>query len=153
MHRFRVAKPPLEIGTSLSHSCQFACDVSHEAGQISLFDSQACRFMKFIIEAFNAKNKLSQSGFVSQSEAAFWVRARRNKLLAQWTCDLTDEDNQTYLKLLLDADFAKVTTTEGENFLLLKIKNDLMGFGVFLSTEQLNQVFEHFELQAWREQQ
>ncbi len=109
--------------------------------------------MKFIIEAFNAKNKLSQSGFVSQSEAAFWVRAKRNKLLAQWTCDLTDEDNQAYLKLLLDADFAKVTTTEGENFLLLKIKNDLMGFGVFLSTEQLNQVFEHFELQAWREQQ
>jgi hypothetical protein len=108
--------------------------------------------MKSIIEAFNAKGKLSQSGFVSQSEAAFWVRARRNKLLAQWTCDLTDEDNQAYLRLLLDADFAKISTAEGENFLLLKIKNDLMGFGVFLSTEQLNQIFEHFELQAWREQ-
>jgi hypothetical protein len=106
-----------------------------------------------IVETFGAKASTSQANYVAHSEAAFWVRARRNRLLADWACDLTDENNQAYLKLLLDADFAKVNSTAKEGFLMLKIRNDLMGFGVFLSAEELKEVCERFERQAWLERQ
>lgn len=86
-------------------------------------------------------------------EAEFWIRARRNHLLADWACDLTDENNQAYLKLLLDTDFAKAETTAAADFLMLKIRNDLMGFGVFLSAEELREVCRRFERQAWLERQ
>ena len=82
-----------------------------------------------------------------------WIRARRNQLLAKWACDLTDEDNQNYLKLLLDADFARVSTTAAEGFLMLKIRNDLMGFGIFLSSAELRDVCSRFERQAMLEHQ
>lgn len=106
-----------------------------------------------IVEAFRAKGSTSQAAFVGDREASFWVRARRNRLLADWTCDLTDENNQAYLKLLLDADFAKVESKAEEGFLMLKIRNDLMGFGVFLSAKELRDVCQGFERQAWLERQ
>jgi hypothetical protein len=106
-----------------------------------------------LLESFTAKGTSSQAAFVSSAEAHFWVRARRNHLLAEWACDLTGENNQAYLRLLLDADFAKVETTAEEGFLMLKIRNDLMGFGVFLSPEDLKDVCRRFERQAWLERQ
>lgn len=106
-----------------------------------------------LLNTFSAKGGSSQAGFVHGREAEFWMRARRNHLLADWACDLTDENNQAYLKLLLDADFAKVETRAAEGFLMLKIRNDLMGFGVFLSAEELQDVCHRFERQAWLEQQ
>lgn len=101
-----------------------------------------------LLDTFGAKGLTSQVNFVNENEAAFWIRARRNQLLAKWACDLTDEDNQAYLKLLLDADFARVSTTASEGFLMLKIRNDLMGFGVFLSSAELKDVCARFERQA-----
>lgn len=95
--------------------------------------------------AYAAKAGASQHSFIRQSEAPFWVRARRNKLLARWTCDLTDQDNQNYLRLLLDEDFAR---WGDDAFLLLKIRNDLMGFGVFLTAEQMEAVLEGLEREA-----
>lgn len=106
-----------------------------------------------VLDAFSAKSGNSQAGFVHDSEAGFWIRARRNRLLADWTCDLTDEDNQAYLRLLLDADFAKVESKAVEGFLMLKIRNDLMGFGVFLSAQDIKDVCLRFEQQAWQERQ
>lgn len=106
-----------------------------------------------ILDSFTAKGTTSQAEFIGNAEAAFWVRARRNRLLADWTCDLTDENNQAYLRLLLDADFAKVESRAEEGFLMLKIRNDLMGFGVFLSAEALKDVCQRFERQAWLERQ
>lgn len=106
-----------------------------------------------IVDTFSAKGCTNQVNFVADREAAFWVRARRNRLLADWACDLTDENNQAYLKQLLDADFAKVESKAAEGFLMLKIRNDLMGFGVFLSAEELKDVYERFERQAWLERQ
>lgn len=106
-----------------------------------------------IVETFHAKGSTNQASFVADRETAFWVRARRNHLLADWACDLTDENNQAYLKLLLDADFAKVESKAEEGFLMLKIRNDLMGFGVFLSAEDLKDVYQRFERQAWLERQ
>lgn len=106
-----------------------------------------------ILDTFTAKGTSSQANFVGKAEEAFWVRARRNRLLADWACDLTDENNQAYLKLLLDADFAKVETSAEEGFLMLKIRNDLMGFGVFLTPEDLKDVYRRFERQAWLERQ
>jgi hypothetical protein len=106
-----------------------------------------------ILDTFTAKGTTAQAAFASQAEAGFWVRARRNRLLADWACDLTDENNQAYLRLLLDADFAKVETSAEEGFLMLKIRNDLMGFGVFLTPEQLKEVCARFERQAWLERQ
>ncbi|CAA7613785.1 ATPase inhibitor subunit zeta [Magnetospirillum sp. SS-4] len=100
------------------------------------------------LETFAAKGSTSQAGFVHGNEEAFWIRARRNQLLAKWACDLTDEDSQTYLKVLLDADFARVQAKAAEGFLLLKIRNDLMGFGVFLSPQQIRDVCADFEQQA-----
>lgn len=106
-----------------------------------------------ILDSFHAKGTSSEAVFVGDREAAFWVRARRNSLLADWACDLTDENNQAYLKLLLDADFARVESSAEEGFLMLKIRNDLMGFGVFLSAEELKDVCRRFERQAWLERQ
>ncbi len=106
-----------------------------------------------IVDTFHAKGSTSQAAFVAGREASFWVRARRNKLLAEWACDLTDEDNQNYLKLLLDADFAKVESKATEGFLMLKIRNDLMGFGIFLSPGELSDVCARFERQALLERQ
>lgn len=106
-----------------------------------------------ILDTFAAKGTSSQANFIGKAEEAFWVRARRNHLLADWACDLTDENNQAYLRLLLDADFAKVETSAEEGFLMLKIRNDLMGFGVFLSSEDLKDVCTRFERQAWQERQ
>jgi hypothetical protein len=94
------------------------------------------------LDAYGAKAGASQAAFVHEREAAFWLRARRNRLLADWACDLTDENNQAYLKLLLDEDFAR---WGDDAFLMVKIKNDLMGFGVFLTEAQLAQVCEEFE--------
>jgi Domain of unknown function (DUF1476). len=106
-----------------------------------------------VLDAFAAKGGTSQAGFIHEREAGFWIRARRNRLLADWACDLTDENNQAYLRLLLDADFAKVESKAAEGFLMLKIRNDLMGFGVFLSAEELRDVCRRFEQQAWLERQ
>lgn len=104
-----------------------------------------------ILDTFAAKASTSQAAFVGNAEETFWVRARRNHLLADWACDLTDENNQAYLRLLLDADFAKVETRAEEGFLMLKIRNDLMGFGVFLTADQMKDVCARFERQAWLE--
>jgi len=104
-----------------------------------------------LLDTFHAKGNTSQSVFQQRNEAEFWVRARRNHKLAVWTCDMTDEDSQNYLRLLLDADFARVETRAVEGFLMLKIRNDLMGFGIFLSPEQLCEVRNRFEQEAWRE--
>lgn len=106
-----------------------------------------------ILDTFAAKGTTSQANFVGAAERAFWVRARRNRLLADWACDLTDENNQAYLRLLLDADFAKVETRAEEGFLMLKIRNDLMGFGIFLSPDELKDVYRRFERQALLEHQ
>jgi len=106
-----------------------------------------------IVDTFHAKASTNQATFVADREAPFWVRARRNKLLAEWVCDLTDEDNQNYLKLLLDADFAKVDSKATEGFLMLKIRNDLMGFGIFLTPDQLVDVCARYERQALLERQ
>ena len=99
-------------------------------------------------DAMSAKGQASQARFIQENEARFWVRARRNKKLAEWTCDLTDESNQAYLRLLLDEDFAR---RDSEGILLLKIKNDLAGFGVFLSMAEIEDVCSRFEQQAWAE--
>lgn len=104
-----------------------------------------------ILDTFHAKGLTSQIVYRNADEAAFWVRARRNRLLAGWVCDLTDEDSQNYLRLLLDADFARVSTSAIEGFLMLKIRNDLMGFGIFLSPAELREVCQRFEQQAWLE--
>ncbi len=104
--------------------------------------------MTTLLETFAAKAATSQTGYVHDSETVFWTRARRNRLLAQWACDLTDNDTQTYLRLLLDADFARVESKAAEGFLLLKIRNDLMGFGVFLTARQIREVCAEFEQQA-----
>jgi hypothetical protein len=40
-----------------------------------------------------------------------------------------------------------------EGFLMLKIRNDLMGFGIFLSPEELRDVCARFERQALLERQ
>ncbi|MBI3444435.1 MAG: DUF1476 family protein [Magnetospirillum sp.] len=109
--------------------------------------------MGSLLETFAAKGRTSEASFTNRDEARFWLRARRNKKLAQWTCDLTDEDNQNYLRLLLDADFASVETAATESFLMMKIRNDLMGFGIFLSPAQLAQVCADFEQEAMLEQQ
>lgn len=101
-----------------------------------------------ILDTFHAKGLTSQAAYRSRDEAAFWIRARRNRLLAGWACDLTDEDSQNYLRLLLDADFARVSTSATEGFLMLKIRNDLMGFGIFLSSAELKDVCRRFEQQA-----
>lgn len=106
-----------------------------------------------ILDTFAARGTTSQANFVGAAEVAFWVRARRNRLLADWACDLTDENNQAYLRLLLDADFAKVESKAEEGFLMLKIRNDLMGFGIFLTPEELKDVCRRFEQQAWLERQ
>lgn len=106
-----------------------------------------------ILDGFAAKGASSQNAFTAAAESGFWVRARRNRLLADWACDLTDENNQAYLRLLLDADFAKVESKAEEGFLMLKIRNDLMGFGVFLSSQHLKDVCAGFERQAWLERQ
>ena len=107
--------------------------------------------MSSLLETFAAKGRTSEITYTSRDETRFWIRARRNRLLAQWACDLTDEDNQNYLKLLLDADFATVETSATEGFLMLKIRNDLMGFGIFLTPDQLNEVYRDFERQAMLE--
>ncbi|MCA1908615.1 MAG: ATPase inhibitor subunit zeta [Magnetospirillum sp.] len=105
------------------------------------------------VHTVDAKGVTSQLNFVAGQEAGFWIRARRNHLLAQWFSDLTDEDQQSYVRLLLDADFAKVETREAAAWILTKIRNDLMGFGIFLSLEDLQELAERFRLQAWRERQ
>lgn len=92
----------------------------------------------------SGKGQVSQNRFIHEHEMQFWVRARRNRMLAEWACDLTDESNQAYLKLLLDEDFAR----HDEGILLLKIKNDLAGFGVFLPMAELQDVCRRFEEQA-----
>ena len=105
------------------------------------------------VHTIDAKGLTSQLNFVAGQEAAFWVRARRNHLLAEWFSDLTDESQQTYVRLLLDADFARVESREAESWILTKIRNDLMGFGIFLSLEQLREVAERCRLRAWQERQ
>lgn len=95
-------------------------------------------------DMMSGKGLVSQNRFIHEHEAQFWVRARRNRMLADWTCDLTDESNQAYLRLLLDEDFAR----RDEGILLLKIKNDLAGFGVFLSMAEIQDVCRRFEQQA-----
>lgn len=100
------------------------------------------------LDAYGAKAGASQAAFVHGREAAFWLRARRNRLLADWTCDLTDENNQAYLRLLLDEDFAR---WGDDAFLMVKIKNDLMGFGVFLTDAQLAEVCQGLERQVLAE--
>ncbi|KAF0222856.1 MAG: hypothetical protein FD176_2338 [Rhodospirillaceae bacterium] len=103
------------------------------------------------VHTVDAKGVTSQFNFIAGQESAFWIRARRNHLLAQWFSDLTDECQQTYVQLLLDADFARVQTRESEAWILIKIRNDLMGFGVFQSLDQLREVAERCRLQAWQE--
>lgn len=105
------------------------------------------------VHTVDAKGLTSQFNFVAGQEAGFWIRARRNHLLAEWFSDLTDESQQTYVRLLLDADFAKVETREAENWILVKIRNDLMGFGIFLTLEQMRDQLDRCRLQAWQERQ
>lgn len=106
------------------------------------------RAMSDLIHTVAAKGATSQMNFIAGQEAAFWVRARRNRLLADWFSDLTDENVQSYLKLLLDADFAKVESREAEQWILVKIRNDLMGFGVFLAMAEMRDQLHRFETQA-----
>lgn len=106
-----------------------------------------------LVHALQSKGISSQLTFIAGQEAAFWVRARRNHLLAEWFSDLTDEHQQNYVRLLLDADFAKVETREAESWILTKIRNDLMGFGIFLTMEQMREVAERCRLRAWQERQ
>lgn len=100
------------------------------------------------IRTVDAKGATAQANFVNRQEAEFWIRARRNKLLADWACDLTDENNQAYLRVLLDVEFAKAESTDAVSFLLVKIRNDLMGFGVFLPMAEIEDAYRRFETQA-----
>lgn len=104
--------------------------------------------MTDFIRTVDAKGATAQASFVNRQEALFWVRSRRNKLLADWACDLTDENNQAYLRVLLDVDFAKVESEDAVAFLLVKIRNDLMGFGIFLPMAEIADVYRRFETQA-----
>jgi hypothetical protein len=97
------------------------------------------------IAAVDAKGAVSQAGFVSAQEAPFWRRARRNRRLAEWFSDLTDAHEQSYLRLLLDEDFARSETDAAERWILLKIKNDLMGYGVFLNDAEMAEVLSRLD--------
>ena len=104
--------------------------------------------MSDYVHTVDAKGVTSQVNFIAVQESAFWIRAKRNRLLAEWFSDLTDENTQSYLKLLLDEDFARAESLDKENWILLKIRNDLMGFGIFMTPEQMREVFEGCERQA-----
>ncbi|RAU20998.1 hypothetical protein CU669_15545 [Paramagnetospirillum kuznetsovii] len=104
--------------------------------------------MSDLLHTVDAKGATSQMNFIAGQESAFWVRVRRNRLLADWFSDLTDENVQSYLKLLLDADFAKVEDTAAEQWILVKIRNDLMGFGIFLSMAEMQALLGRFHTQA-----
>ncbi|MGE5547160.1 MAG: ATPase inhibitor subunit zeta [Solirubrobacterales bacterium] len=107
--------------------------------------------MQTFLQTMHSKGSTAQAAFVAEQEGAFWVRARRNRLLAEWACDLTDDDSQNYTRLLLDVDFAKAASPETTDFLLVKIRNDLMGYGIFLSMEQMRDEFDRVQRQAWLE--
>lgn len=89
------------------------------------------------VETVTAKGVVSQLNHVSKSEEDFWKRAARNKKLATWFSSLADSSEESYLKLLLDEDFAKVESHKAEEWILHKIKNDLMGYGIFLTEDQI----------------
>jgi hypothetical protein len=107
--------------------------------------------MSDYVRTVDAKGATSQRNFIATQEASFWMRARRNRLLADWFSDLTDENVQSYLKLLLDEDFARGANRTAVEWILVKIRNDLMGFGIFVSQTELRQRLEQFERQAWLE--
>jgi len=102
------------------------------------------------LDAVRAKGLASEFAAVAADDRAFRIRAKRNRLMAEWVADLTDESDSSWFRLLLDIDFARQEGPEADRFLLLKIRNDLMGFGVFLSEAALAQSFAGFRETARR---
>lgn len=99
------------------------------------------------LSTMGAKRATSEYQHVAAAEESFYIRARRNKLLAQWVCHTTNRsiDSAKYLIELIDADLDHGID---DNLMIQKITSDLKLFGVHYSNDEMRKLLSSFELQA-----
>lgn len=99
---------------------------------------------------FKDRERAEEAKFAMDSETAFRVAARRNRLLGQWAAEkmaLTAEETDAYAKAVVQADFEEA----GDEDVIRKVLGDLTAAGVDIDEAGVRAALEAKSVEARRQ--
>ncbi len=99
---------------------------------------------------FNDRERAEEAKFAMDSDTAFRVAARRNRLLGEWAANkmgLTPEEGEAYRKAVIQADFEEA----GDEDVIRKVLGDLVAAGVDVDEATVRATLEEKGVEARRQ--
>lgn len=99
---------------------------------------------------FNDRQRAEEAKFALDSETAFKVAARRNRLLGEWAAaemKLTQEETDAYKKAVVQADFEEA----GDEDVIRKLLGDLTAADTEISEADIRAKLEEYAIEARRQ--
>lgn len=99
---------------------------------------------------FNDRERAEEAKFAMDSDTAFRVAARRNRLLGEWAANkmgLTPEESEAYRKAVIQADFEEA----GDEDVIRKVLGDLVAAGVDVDEATVRTTLEEKGVEARRQ--
>jgi hypothetical protein len=100
--------------------------------------------------SFNDRERAEEAKFAMDSDTAFRVAARRNRLLGEWAAarmGLTPEESDSYRKAVVQADFEEA----GDEDVIRKVLGDLVGAGIDVDEAEVRATLEAKAVEARRQ--
>lgn len=99
---------------------------------------------------FNDRERAEEAKFAMDSDTAFRVAARRNRLLGEWAAarmGLTPEEAASYRTSVVQADFEEA----GDEDVIRKVLGDLVGAGIDVDEATVRATLEEKAVEARRQ--
>lgn len=96
----------------------------------------------------DAKKSTNEFNYIAQQENEFYIRVRRNKLLANWAAHmlgLPSNHIPQYINDIIDSDLSSNKTNSS---MIDKVISDLLKIGISFSCEEMQKLLVDFENQA-----
>ncbi|MGI8397513.1 ATPase inhibitor subunit zeta [Agrobacterium deltaense] len=95
---------------------------------------------------YDEREKMAEQQYVMQIEKPFRVRARRDRLLANWMATLLGRDVERCLEEIVEADFSR-----GEEGILKKLEHDIGVLGLSDAHDLIREKMHKYLADAVRE--
>lgn len=101
------------------------------------------------MQSFTNRDESEGDRFARESELAFRIQARRNRLLGEWAAqrmELSPAETEAYAKGVVQADFEEA----GDEDVIRKLLGDLIGAGVDAHESEVRAALNTLQIEARR---